>query len=222
MVAPGRQALFLYLQLLLIYYTRDILILRRNIIQTLRLVSPVPVSVNHYMKPRPFIAHGKPCVTMYESADAKEYKKQFSRYIKEQVKLQKYVTVPNKTQHFYCDCVFYFDRIDRDANNYFKLLLDAITDSQCVWIDDNVVCERVNAIYYDSRNPRIEISIYPVDYIGIFPNKESMTEFKLVCTTCSRYRDGRCSLLLKAIEGHIQNEIANYTCNKYKTKKEKK
>lgn len=153
---------------------------------------------------------------MYETADAKKYKKEFSKYIKEQVKLQQFNIIPNKTQHFYCDCVFYFDRIDKDANNYFKLLLDAITDSQCIWIDDNVVCERVNAIYYDSKNPRVEIEIYPVDYIGIFSNQEQLENFKSNCIQCGRYKEGKCSILNKAIEGRIQEEIVDLKCSKQK------
>src|SRR5665647_2766951 len=96
----------------------------------LKLISPIPVSVNHYIKPRAFIVHGKAQVILYETADAKKYKKDFANYIREQVALQEWDLVPNKTQHFYIDCVFYFDRIDKDANNYFKLLLDSITETQ--------------------------------------------------------------------------------------------
>ena len=54
----------------------------------LKLVSEIPCSVNHYLKPRPFIMNGKAQVTMYETAEAKTYKKNFTKYIKEQVKLQ--------------------------------------------------------------------------------------------------------------------------------------
>ena len=151
-------------------------------INELKLVSPIPVSVNHYIKPRSFITwKGKTPianVTMYETADAKAYKKQFKKYVEEQVKLQNYSHTPNKTQHFYIDCVFYFERIDQDPNNYFKLPLDAITETQLIWLDDNTTCERVHAIYYDTKNPRIEITIRPVDYIGIFKTVDHLDEFK--------------------------------------------
>ena len=46
------------------------------------------------------------------------------------------------------DCIFYFDRVDKDANNSFKCLADAITDSESVWIDDTQLCERVQGIYF--------------------------------------------------------------------------
>lgn len=188
----------------------------------LKLTSPIPVSVNHYIKPRTFITwKGKTPianVTMYETAEAKAYKKQFIKYVIEQIKEQNYSLTPNKTQHFYIDCVFYFERTDQDPNNYFKLPLDAITETQLIWLDDNTTCERVNAIYYDSKNPRIEITIKPVDYIGIFNNRAQLEEFESNCIQCNRYREGRCSLLVKSKEGRVQENIVNNICKNFKKK----
>lgn len=180
----------------------------------LKLISPIPVSVNHYIKPRAFIANGKPQVTLYETAEAKAYKKNFIKYVKEQVKEQEWILVPNKTQHFYIDCVFYFERIDQDPNNYFKLPLDAITDTQLIWLDDNTTLERVQGIFYDNKNPRIEMIIYPVDYIGIFPNQEHLGIFESNCIQCKRYKRN-CNILIKAKEGRIQEEINDLQCNKF-------
>lgn len=185
----------------------------------LKLVSPIPVSVNHYLKPRPFIMwvkkEPKAMVTMYETTEAKKYKKEFIKYIKEQVKIQKWNLTPNKTQHFYIDCIFYFDRIDKDANNYFKLLLDSITETQLIWLDDNTTLERVNGIFYDSRNSHIDITIYPVDYVGIFPTIKQLEEFKSNCIQCKRYKNN-CSILNKAVEGRIQEDIVDLVCSKFK------
>ena len=50
--------------------------------QELKLTSPMPVSVNHYIKPRAFIVHGKPQISLYETAEAKEFKNEFIRYVK--------------------------------------------------------------------------------------------------------------------------------------------
>ena len=112
------------------------------------------------------------------------------------------------------DCTFYFDRVDKDANNVFKCLADAITDSGSVWIDDTQLCERVQAIYYDSENPRIEIIIRPTDYIGVFDNASQLDEFKSRWIGCKRYKRN-CSLLRKAMESRIQEEIHNMKCEKY-------
>ncbi|WP_206459452.1 RusA family crossover junction endodeoxyribonuclease [Anaerovorax sp. IOR16] len=181
----------------------------------LKLVSPIPVSVNHYIKPRVFMSGKKPMVSMYETAEAKKYKKDFAKYINEEIEKQQWNIIPNKTQHFYIDCVFYFDRIDKDPNNYFKLLLDAITETQKIWVDDNVTCERVNGIFYDSKNPHIDITIYPVDYVGIFQSVEQLQSFESNCITCSRYKNN-CSLLIKAKKGRIQEEIQDGVCSKFK------
>jgi Holliday junction resolvase RusA-like endonuclease len=188
-------------------------------VNELKLISPIPVSVNHYIKARGFITwKGKTPianVSMYETKEAKDYKKQFKKYVTEQAAIQNYSLTPTKTQHFYVDCVFYFERTDQDPNNYFKLPLDAITETQLIWLDDNTTCERVQAIYYDSDNPRIEITIKPVDYIGIFDTVNHLNEFKEKCRTCARNKRN-CSIFNKAIEGRIQEEISEGACKKYR------
>ena len=160
--------------------------------------------------------HGKPMAMSYKTSEAKKYQKDFATYVREEIKKQNYNLKPNKTQHFYIDTVFYFDRIDKDPNNYFKCMLDAITDTGLIWIDDNVTCERVQRIYYDSSNPRIELEIYPVDYIGVFDNTSQLEDFENNCIGCNRYKRN-CSILQKAKDGRIQEEINNGICSKYKS-----
>lgn len=190
---------------------------------SLHLVSPIPCSVNHYLKSRAMLIHGKPQVTVYETAEAKQYKKLFKEYVSKEAVRQNWDMPLNKSQHFYCDCYFYFDRIDKDANNYFKLLLDAITETQTIWVDDNVVCERVQGIWYDAIDPHIDIIITPVDYIGVFKNREEHDRFIGKCKTCKRFKDGRCSLYIKSKEGRIQEEeglkdpFGEKICSKYKS-----
>lgn len=184
----------------------------------LKLTSPIPPSVNHYLGWRAILKNGKPMAMSYETAEAKKYKKEFKKHIEEQVKLQNWNHEVNSTQHFYVDAIFYFDRVDKDTSNYDKCLLDAITETQLIWKDDNVACFRPNRIYYDSDNSRIELTIYPVDYIGIFDNKKQLDEFENKCKTCLRYKRN-CSILKKAKEGRIQETIKNNICEKYKEMK---
>ena len=131
--------------------------------------------------------------------------------------IQHYDVEPNKERHFYVDCVFYFDRLDMDCNNYFKCLLDAITDTKLIWLDDNVVCERVQKILYDTANPRIELFIHPVDYIGVFDNASQLESFTSNCIECARYTRN-CSILCKAKQGRIQEDIVDGVCLKHKSK----
>lgn len=178
------------------------------------------ISVNHYIAYRTIMKNGKPMAMSYKTKEAKDFQKRFEQYIKEQVKIQNWDVPVNPAQHFYVDAVFYFPRLDMDANNYFKVQLDSLTETGLIWVDDNVVCERVQRIYYDSSNPRIEFTIYSVDYIGIFDNQEQLNEFEDKCKTCSRYKRN-CSILKKAKEGRIQEEIQDLYCSKYKEIKEK-
>ena len=151
----------------------------------------------------------------YKTSEAIKYQKSFTQYVRDEVKKQNYTLFPNKNTHFYIDAIFYFDRTDRDPNNYFKCMLDAITDTSLIWVDDNVTCERVQRIYYDSANPRIELEIYPCDYIGVFDNTSQLDTFKSNCIGCSRYKRN-CSILKKAKEGRIQKEIVGLNCLKYR------
>jgi len=187
----------------------------------LRLTSPMPPSVNHYTGVRTVMKNGKPLSMVYETKEAKEYKRKFSEIVKNEVAIQQWNTEVNETQHFYVDAVFYFDRIDKDAANYEKCLSDTITETQLIWKDDNVVLFRPQRIFYDSNNPRIELTIYPVNYIGIFDSKIQLESFVEKCQTCNRY-DRNCSILRDAKIGRIQEHTDGKICAKYKEKKENK
>ena len=181
--------------------------------KVLKLTSPIPPSVNHYLGYRGVLKHGKAIAMSYCTPEAKKYKESFAQYVASEVKKQGWDLEPNEYQHFYIDSTFFFPSTGLDCNNYFKCLLDAITDTQLIWLDDNVTCERVQAIYYDAQNPRIELIIHPVDYIGIFSNRESMESFEDRCKSCARYARN-CSILRKAKEGRIQPETDGYSCSK--------
>lgn len=184
----------------------------------LNLVSEIPPSVNHYLGYRSVNRNGKHIAMSYKTSFASEYRKNFADYVTKEVYTQGWNLKPNKLQHFYVDAYFYFNRVDMDCNNYFKVMLDAITDTQLIWLDDNVVCERVQRILYDSCNPHIELVIYPVDYIGVFDNALQLETFKSNCFECTRNID-KCTILRKAIEGRLQNEINGCTCLSFKKKK---
>lgn len=182
--------------------------------QVLKLVSPIPPSVNHYLSYRAIIRNGKPLAMSYKTRDAVRYQQDFIKYVRKQVFDQRWKPSRDKRQHYYVDAVFYFPRIDMDANNYFKCMLDAITETGLIWMDDNVVCERVQKICYDSKNPRIELTIYPVDYIGVFDNASQVDEFESICIGCTRYKRN-CSVLNNAKEGRVQEEIKDGACTKF-------
>lgn len=182
--------------------------------QELKLVSPIPPSVNHYLSYRAIMRNGKPLAMSYKTREATKYQQEFIKYVRKEVFNQRWKPNRDKFQHYYIDADFYFPRIDMDCNNYWKCMFDAITETGLVWIDDNVTCERVNHIYYDSENPRIELTIRPTDYIGVFENASQMEAFEAICVGCKRYKRN-CSVLQKAKEGRIQREIVDGVCTKY-------
>ena len=192
-----------------------------KLMKELHLVSPIPPSVNHYLAYRVVKQRGRYVAMSYVTPEAKKYKREFEKYVLDEVKKQGFEHMPDKYQHVYVDGVFYFDRIDVDANNYWKVMLDAITETESIWFDDNVVCERVQGIYYDTANPRVELTIRPVDYIGIFDSAPQLEKFESNCIDCIRY-SRNCSILQKAKEGRIQSEIEDGQCTKYTRRKGKK
>ena len=186
-----------------------------NNTQTLKLTVKDFVSVNHYLAYRTVTKNGRAMAMSYKTAEAKKFQKDFIEYVKKQATEQGWITDPDPMQHYYVDAVFYFPRIDMDTNNYWKVVFDAITDSGVVWVDDNMACERVVKFLYDSENPRIEYTIYKTDFTGIFDSQEYLYEFENKCKSCKRYKRN-CSLLRKAKEGRVQEEIKDMVCCKYK------
>ena len=187
----------------------------------LHITSPMPPSVNHYMGYRMISSGGKPLAVQYTTNEAKKYQKNFGEIVIDAVERQGWNVPIDTKQHFYVDAVFYFPRARMDCNNYWKVMLDAITHTQRIWMDDDVVCERAQAIFYDAKNPRIELTIHPVDYIGVFENSSQLDEFESNCIGCNRYTRN-CSILRNAKSGRIQDEINGTKCSKFKPKKENK
>lgn len=191
--------------------------------QRLNLICKDFISVNHYMSYRAVKKGRGTMVMAYKPKATKDFEKSFGEYIREEIKKQGWIKPP-KGKLIIMDTIFYFPRVDMDAQNYFKSMCDIMTENE-VWEDDNIVMEHVNRIYYDSSNPRIEIEIYESQYEGIFTDKEEMNTYVKWCKECSRYKRN-CSILNKALEGRIQEEVDKdndnkWFCNKFKQDKTK-
>ena len=183
----------------------------------LYITAPFPPSVNHYMGYRAILKNGKPLTIPYKTAEAVSFCKEFSKIVKSAVNEQGWDVPLDGTVHVYVDATFYFPRKRMDCNNYWKVLLDTITETHLVWKDDDTVCERAQGIFYDTQNPRVELFIHPVDYIGVFENRDQLNDFESRCKTCTRYAHN-CSVFSKAMEGRIQPEIKDGMCSKHKEK----
>lgn len=189
-----------------------------NISNKLNLISPIPPSTNHYLAYKVVKTGNKNLAMSYQTKETKDFKKSFIQYVKEEMNKQGFIPSTNKYQFIHYDVITYFPRIDMDNSNYYKVVLDSLTEAG-VWIDDNIVIERCKRIYYDSQNPRLEIKIYYSDFIGIFDNQSQFDEFLSNCVHCVKYKEGKCNILQKSQEGRIQEEINNFQCFKYKEKR---
>lgn len=182
--------------------------------EKLIITSPIPPSVNHYTAHRVVMKGGRPLAVVYKTKEAVAYQTAFKKIVENAVIEQAWPTDLENPRHIYVDAVFYMDKKHRDCNNTWKCMLDAITETGLVWKDDDIVCERVNKIVYDAANPRVELYIHYVDYIGIFDTEEQLEAFKSNnCIGCKRYKRN-CTLLRNAIEGRVQEEIDEYICTK--------
>lgn len=179
---------------------------------TLEITCDEFISVNHYMSYRA-VKKGKFTTVMaYKPVKTKNFEKNFGEYIREQIKKQNW-DKPIEGKFIILEAVFYFPRIDMDAQNYFKSLCDIMTE-EGVWVDDNIVLEKVNRIYYDKDSPRIEIKIYEADFVGIFDTEDDYTEFKNKCEKCKRFKRN-CSIHRQALESRIQKDVVKEN-NKWK------
>lgn len=196
--------------------------------QELKLVVPIPPSVNKYLFPstKTIRIKGKnrTVSTMKETNECRAYKRKIIPYVIGEVIEQGWQKPEDKFKQVIINYKFYFPHTKMDTNNHYKILIDALVDTQCVALDDNIIIERVDSLLYDANNPRIELTITESESIGIFKSDAILNTFQSKCESCSRYRKGSCSILKKSKEGRIIPEIDisdEIVCNSYKLKKTK-
>lgn len=184
----------------------------------LKLICRDFISNNHYKGLSTFKRNnGKSGVRVYLTKKTLDFIKSFGLYVhKEKIK-QDWKT-PGKEKLIIVDATFFFPRTDMDANNYWKVLLDILT-KQKVWNDDNVVMERVNRIYYNSSDPRIELTIYPSDNIGVFDSREEARNFLIDnCFSCKNFSSPEkpCEIFKNLLENklHKSFDLNSKKCSK--------
>lgn len=179
----------------------------------------LPISVNNYLKPSAKIVNGKALIHMYESKEAKDFKKRFGAYLKREVTKQKWDKSITSEGHWVLECVFVQSRTNQDNNNYYKILCDTLTG--IVTEDDKNLLVQTKKVMYDAKNPRFYAVLRPADYVGIFNSEDHYNEFiEHNCSLCKKKHES-CSILKKAKEGRLQDEIVNdkgfNTCQKRKS-----
>jgi Holliday junction resolvase RusA-like endonuclease len=166
----------------------------------------LPPSVNNYLKPSAVVKGGKAFVHMYETKEAKDFKKRFGKYLEQEIKKQNWDKSPTAVGHWYLDCIFIQPRTNMDNNNLYKILCDTLKEYGVVEDDKNIL-PRTQRVLYDAKNPRFIAVLKPVEYRGIWKDEEHYTKFfENNCIQCKKNHE-RCAILRKALEGRMQDEI---------------
>jgi Holliday junction resolvase RusA-like endonuclease len=178
----------------------------------------LPISVNEYLKPSAVIKDGKAFIHMYETQKAKDFKKRFGAYLKREVKKQDWDRSATSDGHWILECVFFQARTNQDNNNMYKILCDTLTG--IVTEDDKNILVQTKMVMYDAKNPRFMAMLRRADYTGIFKNDGQYNDFMSNnCLKCKKNKD-KCTILRKALEGRVQDEIQlsgnSYSCEKLK------
>lgn len=171
----------------------------------LKFTSPIPPSSNEYLGKRVAYAGGKPYVQVYKTKKAMDYEKYMVKTLQRESKEQGWV-VPEKNDYLEMELVYYMNKLGRDIDNTYKLLIDALANAGLIINDDKVIPVPKN-IYIDKDNPRIEVILKVSEKQGIFDDKVQAGKFIFNnCIECSRYKKN-CSILKKAYENRLQPEI---------------
>lgn len=183
----------------------------------LKITSPIPPSVNHYLHHRVQRArNGRLFVQPFKPKRTIEYEEHFFKIVTQAIEEQQW-EIPDKDKFIIIRATFYFPQKGLDINNHWKLPLD-VFKSAGVYLDDSQVIEGAKRQYIDKNNPRIEFDIWVAPFIGIFNNKEQLDEFKNVnCRFCKKEPE-KCTILKQAYENRITGDIDMGTmiCNKRK------
>ncbi|AZV43539.1 hypothetical protein BAOM_2930 [Peribacillus asahii] len=183
----------------------------------LKLTLPLPISLNalyinkfgYNPKTRSRIPTGQRIL----SKEGEKTKKAIQTAANEQIKNSHWDYEYTLDNYIYMDTEIYFNRKGRDDNNVYKLLCDAL--EKIVYENDSRVLIRTQKILYNPDDPKVVVTFTPVTYRGIFNDEIHMNEFEDKCKVCKRYKRN-CSILAKAKEGRIQEEINDeFECVKY-------
>lgn len=187
---------------------------------TLNLEVPTSLNqlyINEY-KYNPKTRKYEPTPNRILSKEGQACKLRLMKYAKKQMVGQDWDYEFTKTNYIYMDVVIYFSKKGRDDNNIYKILCDSL--EKIAYENDSRVLIRTQRIYIDKNNPHIEVTLSPVEFVGVFDNIAQFKAFEENCKSCSNYRNGSCSVLKDSLENRIREELNEFKiCQKFKLKK---
>lgn len=193
----------------------------------LKLTLALPPSVNalyinqsyYNPKTRSYVATGKRIL----SKEGRALKKTINAQAILQCEEQQWNKETLGDDYVYMDAIVYFNRKGRDSDNIYKALQDSLEG--VVYNNDTQVLVRTQKVLIDRGSPRVEITFSPVEFVGIFDDKTEANDFVANCMSCTRYRNGRCSIMRDSLEGVVKEEVTKnkdleyFECSEFKKKK---
>lgn len=173
----------------------------------LKITLPVAPSVNSYLGYRVGYIGGRPIVQSYEKKETVQYKRYAKKVITREMKNQNWEQ-PQKGEYVFMYIDLYLDRKRKDADNFLKVSIDTLTLSGAI-LDDDIIIPRINNIYLDKNNPRMEITLEIAPKKGIFLTALHLDSFKTYnCNQCKKSTYKRpCGILQRALDNRIEPEI---------------
>lgn len=173
----------------------------------IKLVLPLPPSVNEYLGYRVVYVNGRAISQPFETKIAKEYKTYVKNVVHRELKKQSWECL-DKEHYIDVNLVYYLNKKRKDSHNLEKVLFDALMGAG-LYPDDDILLPKTKNIYIDKYNPRVELELTISDKRGIFDNPAHLKMFKAInCDRCKKSTYKRaCGIMQKALDNRIEPEI---------------
>lgn len=180
---------------------------------------PLPPSVNNYQDYRVRKFGKRFRVEAYPTDDTKAFYHRALDILEEETFKQQWKT-PLPEVFVEVEVDIYLRIAKSDADNYFKCTLDALEKSGVV-VNDCFIIPKVNNVFIDKDNPRVELRIKKLEKTGIFLNEEEMEKFKENnCKECTRRRKTHCVVFKGFMENRVHDLDEEGNCKHKKSYKE--
>lgn len=187
---------------------------------SLKFTLPVPPSVNKAYDMKILYYGRKATASRFLTNEAVKFKERASNIIKKEMKKNNITFLTNnKYDYLELNMDIFMNRKHRDSDNLLKLVQDSIVKSGAIPDDSNILV-KMNGLYIDAKNPRIEIELKLLNKIGIFENIEQKKEFEIKnCHKCKKnYYKKPCGKYKKIINNYINDivDLQKMECLKIK------
>lgn len=182
----------------------------------MKLTLPIPPSVNSYMKYKIQRNGRRLAIKTYPSLETESFYSYSIPLIKEKMEEANFAKV-EKGKFVSVTCTFYFEKKGKDADNHFKCIMDAIQKAGLVENDSQLI-PRVENVYVDKENPRVEIVVESMSKMGVFLNESHMEHFKQSnCCLCKK-NPNRCATFTGFLDNRVHNMYALNMCKNLQEK----